>query len=30
MWNLAILWWESVVRGVVVYLFLLIILRITD
>jgi len=30
MWNLAILWWEFVVRGVVVYLFLLIILRITD
>ena len=29
MWNLAIPWWELIVRSVVVYLFLIVILRIT-
>src|SRR5258706_10157501 len=29
MWNLSLPWWELVLRGVVVYVFLLIILRIT-
>lgn len=29
MWHLSIAWWELVVRGAVVYLFLLILLRIT-
>jgi uncharacterized membrane protein YcaP (DUF421 family) len=29
MWNMAVSWWELVVRGVVVYAFLLAILRIT-
>lgn len=29
MWNIAVPWWELVVRGVVVYAFLLILLRIT-
>jgi len=29
MWTISVPWWEFIVRGVVVYLFLLIILRIT-
>jgi len=29
MWNMAVPWWELVVRGVVVYVFLLALLRIT-
>jgi uncharacterized membrane protein YcaP (DUF421 family) len=29
MWNLALPWWEFVLRGVMVYVFLLVILRIT-
>ena len=29
MWNLSLPWWEFVVRGVIVYVFLLLILRIT-
>lgn len=29
MWTLAVPWWEFVVRGVVVYLFLLVFLRLT-
>jgi uncharacterized membrane protein YcaP (DUF421 family) len=29
MWNLGIPWWEFVLRGVVVYMFLLLILRVT-
>ena len=29
MWNLSLPWWEFVVRGVIVYIFLLVILRIT-
>jgi len=29
MWNLGLPWWELVLRGVIVYVFLLIILRIT-
>lgn len=29
MWNLSLPWWEFVVRGVIVYLFLLAILRLT-
>jgi uncharacterized membrane protein YcaP (DUF421 family) len=29
MWNLSLPWWEFVLRGVIVYVFLLIILRIT-
>jgi uncharacterized membrane protein YcaP (DUF421 family) len=29
MWNLAIPWWEFVVRGIIVYAFLILILRIT-
>ena len=29
MWNLSLPWWELVLRGVIVYVFLLIILRIT-
>ncbi|WP_291587881.1 DUF421 domain-containing protein [Comamonas sp. UBA7528] len=29
MWQLAVPWWELVVRGVVVYLFLLVFLRLT-
>jgi uncharacterized membrane protein YcaP (DUF421 family) len=29
MWNLSLPWWEFVLRGVIVYIFLLIILRIT-
>src|SRR5471030_1914244 len=29
MWNLALPWWEFVVRGVIVYAFLILILRIT-
>ena len=29
MWNLSLPWWEFIVRGVIVYVFLLIILRVT-
>ena len=29
MWNLSVPWWEFVLRGVVVYLFLLVFLRLT-
>jgi uncharacterized membrane protein YcaP (DUF421 family) len=29
MWNMAVPWWELIVRGVVVYVFLLALLRIT-
>lgn len=29
MWNLAIPWWELIVRSVIVYLFLIVILRVT-
>jgi uncharacterized membrane protein YcaP (DUF421 family) len=29
MWNLALPWWEFVVRGIIVYAFLILILRIT-
>jgi uncharacterized membrane protein YcaP (DUF421 family) len=29
MWNLSLPWWEFVLRGVIVYVFLLLILRIT-
>ena len=29
MWNMAIPWWELIVRGVIVYVFLLTLLRIT-
>jgi uncharacterized membrane protein YcaP (DUF421 family) len=29
MWNIAVPWWELVVRGVVVYAFLILLLRIT-
>ena len=29
MWNASLPWWEFVVRGIVVYIFLLIVLRIT-
>ena len=29
MWNLSLPWWEFVLRGVIVYVFLLVILRIT-
>ena len=29
MWNLGLPWWELVLRGVIVYVFLLIILRVT-
>ncbi len=29
MWNIAVPWWELIVRGVVVYVFLLALLRIT-
>ena len=29
MWNLSLPWWEFVLRGVIVYVFLLIILRMT-
>src|SRR5579864_8916989 len=29
MWKMAVSWWELVVRGVVVYVFLLAILRVT-
>ena len=29
MWQLAVPWWELVVRGVIVYLFLLVFLRLT-
>src|SRR6266480_7358699 len=29
MWTISVPWWEFIVRGVIVYLFLLIILRIT-
>ena len=29
MWNMSLPWWEFVLRGVIVYLFLLVILRVT-
>src|ERR1700675_2229478 len=29
MWNLSLPWWEFILRGVIVYVFLLVILRIT-
>ena len=29
MWNLGLPWWEFVLRGVIVYFFLLVILRVT-
>lgn len=29
MWNTSIVWWEFVVRGVIIYLFLIILLRLT-
>jgi uncharacterized membrane protein YcaP (DUF421 family) len=29
MWNLSIAWWEFVVRGLIIYVFLIVILRLT-
>ena len=29
MWNMSLVWWEFVLRGVIIYLFLLILLRLT-
>jgi len=29
MWNLSLVWWEFVVRGVIIYIFLIILLRVT-
>src|SRR5262249_21536428 len=29
MWNMSIVWWEFVLRGVIIYLFLIILLRLT-
>ena len=29
MWNLTVLWWELIIRGFIVYAFLLVPLRIT-
>jgi uncharacterized membrane protein YcaP (DUF421 family) len=29
MWNMSIVWWEFVLRGLVIYLFLIILLRLT-
>lgn len=29
MWNLSLPWWEFVLRGLIVYVFLILILRIT-
>jgi len=29
MWNLSLPWWEFVIRGIIVYIFLLLILRLT-
>jgi uncharacterized membrane protein YcaP (DUF421 family) len=29
MWNLSLPWWEFILRGMIVYVFLLIILRVT-
>ena len=30
MWNLSLPWWEFVLRGAIVYVFLLLILRVTS
>ncbi|MCY3018660.1 MAG: DUF421 domain-containing protein [Planctomycetota bacterium] len=29
MWNLSVPWWEMIVRGIIVYVFLLVLLRLT-
>ena len=29
MWNTSIVWWEFIIRGIIIYLFLIIILRLT-
>jgi uncharacterized membrane protein YcaP (DUF421 family) len=29
MWNMSLVWWEFVLRGVIIYLFLLVLLRVT-
>src|SRR2546421_1487194 len=29
MWNLSLVWWEFVLRGIVVYFFLIVLLRLT-
>src|SRR6202045_3659380 len=29
MWNLSLPWWEFIIRGLIVYLFLLVLLRLT-
>jgi hypothetical protein len=29
MWNMSIIWWEFIIRGIIIYLFLIIILRLT-
>ncbi len=29
MWNMSIVWWEFVLRGIIVYVFLIVILRLT-
>src|SRR5450432_4596000 len=29
MWNMSIVWWEFILRGVIIYVFLIILLRLT-
>jgi len=29
MWNMSITWWEFVLRGIIIYIFLIILLRVT-
>src|SRR6476646_7724612 len=29
MWNISLVWWEFVVRGVIIYIFLILLLRVT-
>ncbi len=29
MWNMSVAWWELILRGIVVYLFLIVLLRLT-
>src|SRR5438094_3352831 len=29
MWNMSLVWWEFVLRGIIIYLFLIVLLRLT-
>ena len=29
MWNMSLVWWEFVLRGIIIYVFLIVLLRLT-